>query len=297
MNFGYQHEVDTSGETVKMIPAVGFMASGWSGGVSRPHMLANIPSEACAIVDVVNEFLKDSPTASYDSKAHRGLWRVLTIRTSRRTQECMVIIMHAPPSGGLGAKDKTDDYSQVFESEKARLVSMLTDREIVVPERDYKVSKKGENGEILMTDDDTRGMSESPTRIKVTSVFFQEFEGVSNPPPEHPVQVNSLWHLVRLATKCGLTVMPVSSFSAFVARLRKDIDSRKAGKVYIPDITGGVLSSQYRRKRDAIRPSISESQGSEPKSERHSFVGCLLWNGNNRAILYEGRCCWSSSWG
>ena len=52
----------------------------------------------------------------------------------------MVIIMHAPPSGGLGAKDETDDYSLVFESEKARLVSMLTNREIIVPTRDYKVS-------------------------------------------------------------------------------------------------------------------------------------------------------------
>ncbi len=230
MNFGYQHEVDTSGETVKMIPAVGFMASGWSGGVSRPHMLANIPSEACAIVDVVNEFLKDSPTAPYDSKAHRGLWRVLTIRTSRRTQECMVIIMHAPPSGGLGSKDETDDYSQVFESEKARLVSMLTDREIVVPERDYKVSKKGEKGEILETDDDTRGSSESPTRIKVTSIFFQEFEGVSNPPPKHPVQVSSPWHLVRLASKCGLTVMPVSSFLLLQHAYGKTSIQEKLGK-------------------------------------------------------------------
>lgn len=215
MNFGYRYELDArqentgdstapdldanTGPAMSKIPSVGFMASGWAGGVSHPHMLANIPSEACAIVDVVNAFLKDSPTLPYDSKAHRGLWRVMTVRTSRRTKECMVIIMHAPPSGGLGAKDETDDYSRVFESEKARLVSMLTGSELTVPKRDYKVVTTDE--EAVETSEQTVATGqvesrnpteadESPDTIRVTSVFFQEYDGVSSPSPEHPVQVS-----------------------------------------------------------------------------------------------------------
>lgn len=190
MNFGYREE----GE--QKIPAVGFMASGWSGGVSSPHILANIPSEACAIADVVNEFLKDSPTIPYDAKAHRGLWRVMTIRISRRTNECMVIIMHAPPSGGLGAKDETDDYSHLFESERARLVSMLTDKELLIPARDYTVVTSEENkasGDTVEEDAKLSNEAEtnnSPRTVKVTSIYFQEFEGVSNPTPDHPVQVS-----------------------------------------------------------------------------------------------------------
>jgi len=208
MNFGYRYELDIEGDVneedgpaMKKTPAVGFLASGWSGGVSHPHMLANIPSEACAIVDVVNKFLQDSPTIPYDSKAHRGLWRVLTIRISRRTKECMVIIMHAPPSGGIGAQDETDDYSHLFESEKARLISMLTDSELMVPERDYTVVKPEKESGAAKAGDEIEarceevvssqtGASESPSSFRVTSVFFQEYDGVSNPTPEHPVQVS-----------------------------------------------------------------------------------------------------------
>ena len=190
MNFGYREEGG------KKIPAVGFLASGWSGGVSSPHILANIPSEACAIVDVVNEFLKDSPTIPYDAKAHRGLWRVMTIRISRRTKECMVIIMHAPPSGGLGAKDETDDYSHLFESERARLVAMLTDKELSVPKRDCAVVTLEENtGSAETAKEDSKPSNQaqidnSPSTVKVTSIYFQEYEGVSNPTPDHPVQVS-----------------------------------------------------------------------------------------------------------
>lgn len=212
LNFGYSYEpVDTDSasqeekmtdvdtddttnaqEAMKMIPSVGFHASGWSGGVSRPHMLSNIPSEACAIADVVNEFLKDSPTAPYDSRAHRGLWRVLTIRISRRTKECMIIISHAPPSGGVGAKDDTDDCSNVFQSEKARLLSMLTDAALTVPRCDYKVvaTEKESSDETETTKQAVTPVEEdeAPKSFRVTSVFFQEFDGVSNPGPEHPVQ-------------------------------------------------------------------------------------------------------------
>eukprot|EP00804_Cyclotella_cryptica_P026148 CCRYP_013033-RB/>CCRYP_013033-RB protein AED:0.24 eAED:0.24 QI:114/1/1/1/1/1/4/201/724 len=163
--------------TIKKIPAAGFLAQGWQGGVYSPHCLQNVPDWACAIADILNEYLPTSPMAPYDSKVHRGFFRSFTIRCSLRTRECMVIVLHAPAKGGVGAKeDGSDDYSEVFEAEKERLVGMLTKAVLAVPNRDFP------EGHVRAARDD--GSEE----IRVTSVFFQEYEGLSQPGPDHPVQ-------------------------------------------------------------------------------------------------------------
>jgi len=203
LTFGFRHahELDDNGQPIKLevaeseanssedgksedkmkivkTPAVGFMAGGWSGGVSNPHCLSNIPDVVCGIADVLNKFLETSPVPVYNSRDHRGVWRTVTIRSSERTKQCMVILVHAPASGAAGRReDGSDDYSAAFEGEKERLIKMLTEK-IPKPTRTYPgcsedKSKPGENE----FDD-----------IAVTSLFFQEFEGLSNPPPEHPVQ-------------------------------------------------------------------------------------------------------------
>lgn len=101
----------------------------------------------------------------------------------------MVIVLHAPAKGGVGAKeDRSDDYTDVFESEKQRLVDMLTKDALPTPKRDFPEGY-------------VREVNESDGGIKVTSVFFQEYEGLSNPSPEHPVQV-------RVAS-CILVHLPV----------------------------------------------------------------------------------------
>jgi len=150
---------DTTEKDYSSIPAVGFMVTGWSGGVSSPHCCANIPSEVCAIADLLNAFLPDSPLPPYDAKVHTGFWRTVTIRSSRRTKECMVIIVHAPPV----SQDGSVDHSEHLEKEKTRLISLLTTAELPVDDQ---------------------------TPLKVTSIFFQEFGGLSQPPPEHPIQVS-----------------------------------------------------------------------------------------------------------
>jgi tRNA (uracil-5-)-methyltransferase len=163
--FGYRYlfkETDKDGNDIDVeadpesIPAVGFMATGWAGGVSRPDCCANIPAEACAMADIFDAFLANSPLLPYDSKVHTGFWRTLTIRTSRRTEECMLVILHAPPV----EKDGIDN-SEHFAKEKARLLSILTAAELPVPDQ---------------------------APIKVTSIFFQEFDGQSSPSPDHPIQ-------------------------------------------------------------------------------------------------------------
>ena len=167
--FGYRTEQKEGDEESKQIPSSGFLAAGWSGGVSRPHLCTNVPWEACAIQDLVEEFLQTSPILPYEAKTHCGLWRVLTIRSSKRTKECMIIIQHAPPTGGLGGVVQKEDYSNVFESEKQRLVKLLVDRDLPMVERPVEVQ-------------------ESHFPLRVTSIFFQEYDGLSTPPPEHPVQ-------------------------------------------------------------------------------------------------------------
>ena len=38
--------------------------------------------------------------------------------------------------------------------------------------------------------------------MKVTSIFFQEFDGLSNPKPDHPVQVSQYLLLCINANSC-----------------------------------------------------------------------------------------------
>lgn len=169
MTFGYRHESETS-----KVPAVGFMAAGWSGGVSKPHMLQNVPWEICAIADVVDEFLATSKIPPYDSRIHRGLWRTLTIRSSKRTGEVMLVIIHAPSTGGAGTDEK-EDYSHIFAIERERFVAMLTDKDLSPPERTFP------DGSFPLA-------PETMLPLKVTSIFFQDYDGLSNPKPDHPVQ-------------------------------------------------------------------------------------------------------------
>ena len=120
----------------------------------------------------------------HDSKVHRGIWRTITLRCSLRTKECMVIVMHAPPKGGAGAKDDgSDDYTTVFEEEKNRLVKMLTKDVIPTPVRDFPEDH-------VVKDDGKRNADSSEEGIRVTSIYFQEYDGLSHPTVDHPVQVS-----------------------------------------------------------------------------------------------------------
>jgi tRNA (uracil-5-)-methyltransferase len=83
----------------------------------------------------------------------------------------MIIVQHTPAaSGGQGEMDESFDFTKEFETERARLFSLLIQAELPTTP----------NGPF----------------VKVTSIFFQEFEGLSSPPPEHPVQVRFM-HVAR----------------------------------------------------------------------------------------------------
>lgn len=209
LNFGYRHQYaqdttsqeDDSQQTENLSkaivksPAVGCLAGGWSGGISDVCCLANMPDIVCGIADVFNNFLSTSSIPPYAIKEHRGVWRTVTIRNSERTKQCMVILVHAPPSGGAGKRsDGSDDYSDVFESEKERLVAMLTSK-IPKPERLRK--------------DETDLYFE----YGVTSLYFQEFDGLSHPSPEHPVQhLYGKKYLEEKLLDCDFQISPGAFF-------------------------------------------------------------------------------------
>ncbi len=191
---GASDEPKSANHKYRKVPAVGFLAQGWAGGVYPPHPLQNIPNWSCSIADIINaEFLPKSSIPPYDSKSHRGVWRNVTIRASLRTKECMIIVLHAPARGGAGARENgSDDYSSIFEEEKARLVKLLTIGAIPEAKRCFRISNHDGTEEISQAsslkgnpgDDDANGDG-----MRVTSIFFQEYEGLSNPSPDHPVQV------------------------------------------------------------------------------------------------------------
>ena len=206
------------------VPIVGFTTKGWSGPLSHPHPCQNTPREACGIADIFNQFLATSPIPPYNSRLHQGIWRLLTMRFSKRNKECMLIIQHAPPSGGAGKRqDGKDDYSIHWETEKKRLIHMLT----TMNENEDKDKDKGRpiplpdiiNPEVLYQHDEIKAESTligklpppstlitsdisisctktelqkvknaNEEKLHITAIYFQEYDGLSNPKPEHPVQ-------------------------------------------------------------------------------------------------------------
>lgn len=219
LTFGYRYlQSDATGSgnlepsVDTKIPAVGYMTSGWSGGVTKPHSCPNTPTEACGVADVLDDFLSSSPIPPYDPKLHVGLWRCVTMRFSHRTNQCMIIVQHAPSKGGAGAQeDGSDDYSEHFESERKRLIKALTDKPIPLPQRDYA----GIDMAIIKGDkaEDIEEPAEEKVRLKVTSIFFQEYGGLSAPGPDHPVQhMYGNEYMEEILGKCTFQISPGAFF-------------------------------------------------------------------------------------
>lgn len=178
----------------KKVPSVGFLAAGWSGGVYPPHGCPNVPWEACAVANILHDFLQKSPLPPYDSKSHTGFWRTVTIRSSIRTNQCMIVVCHNNhQDAGLQPNNNISDddggVRKVMETEQKRLLTMLSGVELKhVEGRDY--------GNVFGTESNQE-TEQQPKRpplhspIRVTSIYFQEFVGLSSPTPSDPVQVRT----------------------------------------------------------------------------------------------------------
>jgi len=170
---GYHHEGD------KEIPTVGFNIRGWSGGVCIPTTdnAPHVPKEGCDIAAIFHTFLQDSALPVYENKTHDGVWRNVTIRISKSMNQCMIVVLHAPPE---------KKHNDILEKEKLRLVDMLT---------------KDNNSK----------------DFKVTSIYYQEYDGLSNPTPNDTMD-DKLKHYYGEKTfqeklkSCVYTISPFGSF-------------------------------------------------------------------------------------
>lgn len=133
----------------------------------------------------------------------------------------MIIVVHAPPEGAAGAREcGSDSYGRdVFEKEKERLVSMLTKGSIPMPDRNLPtLPKKAAEGEDEADDDDAveaavKTEDEETVTFKITSIFFQEYNGLSHPTPNDPVQhVYGEKHILERLGKNTFQVSPGAFF-------------------------------------------------------------------------------------
>lgn len=199
--FGYQHENDT--ET----PTVGFMIRGWSGGVSKPtkENAPHVPEEGYAIANVFEEFLKSSTVPIYNSKTHEGVWRNIAIRISKVMNQCMIIILYAPPSN-----------TEALEKEKLTLVKML---------------KK---------------------KTKVTSIYYQEYDGVSNPNPNDVVddKLKLYYGSETFQEKLKSCVYTLSPFGSFF-----QVNTKGAEVLYdvVIKYCREVIDAKKKDEKDALK--------------------------------------------
>ena len=212
----------TFGQTSTLRNGCGFKASGWQGGVSSPIHCLNVPPEMVAVCEAVNNVVgrESAPKeiGAYKPGVHSGVWRQCTVRFSERTGQCMVVLLHAPHVGGIG--NNTID-EKLWQAEKQLLVTALQSIDFIVATTSIESRRSPDYASVLeavtLSHDEqqkirmekklARNEKWAPTpvnnqqvtqrsieegsnpTVKVTSIFFQEFSGMSIPPPEAPVQL------------------------------------------------------------------------------------------------------------
>jgi len=219
----YRNKVEfTFGFTTDKIPTLGFMTGGYKTAPSSPINCQNIPSQVCGIHNIVDTFLKSSKIPAYDPQTHTGIWRIMTIRLSKRTNQCMIVIMHAPYKTGVSLKE---DYSLHWDDEVKQLVQLLTSAPIPLPTRPpYNNTLDDETDTQVHSDIDCiakplqldYNISDSTSLtnpMKVTSIFLQEYIGLSSPPPNHPIQ--HLWGSTTFDEILGYNKFQISHGSFF----------------------------------------------------------------------------------
>ena len=131
----------------------------------------------------------------------------------------MIIVIHAAPEGAAGAREcGSDSYGRdVFEKEKERLVSKLTKDCIPMPDRTLPdLPMAADEKDLVAKDNTTAAADKSATAsipFKVSSIFFQEYNGLSLPTPNDPVQhVYGEKHILDILGKNTFQISPGAFF-------------------------------------------------------------------------------------
>lgn len=77
------------------IPSLGFRVSSFKDGVlvESPFECPNVPEEMKLVVQKFTDLIRSTPDLPvYDQHKHAGVWRLLTCRYSRRTNQMVVML-------------------------------------------------------------------------------------------------------------------------------------------------------------------------------------------------------------
>jgi len=92
---GYRNKCEfTFGKDKTGLPSLGFRVSSFDEGsvVDPPTDAPTVPAAMRVVVNALIAFVRDSPFSVFDLKTHEGVWRLCTIRYSRRTQDLHVLL-------------------------------------------------------------------------------------------------------------------------------------------------------------------------------------------------------------
>lgn len=152
---GYRNKCEFSiGFDLEGKPCVGFRLGLFRDGLittSKPDDCVNVSQTMKHVCVAVQNLVETAGYPVYDVKSQEGVWRMLTVRESERTQDLMVVVQVKPPQ--LQTEDGGDD-SEAMDDLKQKVIAALTDASL---------------------------------SVKVTSIFLQEYAGVSAPSEDDPV--------------------------------------------------------------------------------------------------------------
>ncbi|GMI05463.1 hypothetical protein TrLO_g3087 [Triparma laevis f. longispina] len=167
-------------EKVERPLKVGFMVRGWDGPTCDPDACYNVPTIMTEIAaDLETNILTAS--TSYDPISYTGFYRMITVRVGREVdgvRRVMVIVQHTKAEGGV--KGDGRDFTGIMEEDKQKMVKVWKNKiwDVDGTRRCEDVMKLG-----LLKDVKEGG------KYEITDLVYQEFNRVSNPDPNHPVQI------------------------------------------------------------------------------------------------------------
>ena len=233
--YGYRNKCEfTFGKDIEGKESVGFRLSGFSTGVTvgAPYDCPNIPRVMKRLVNCFINFLGHSPFKTYDLMTHEGVWRLLTVRNSKRTGELIVMLCVNPPVS-------EDELSSAWDMELKRLSGHLQSLESFSDD----FTEQNELPFLPSSFVNTEGAKineSSPVRRPLVSGFcLQVYTGVSVPLADHPSQLIFGKESIREELLgCTFEVSPQSFFQVSTLFYGHVIDNHN----YIPCICVKIFS-------------------------------------------------------
>mgnify|MGYP006879038416 CR=1 FL=1 len=179
--------------------SLGFRISSFRDGVrvENPEECPNVPKAMKVVVNKIIEFIKASPFEVYDLKSHRGVWRNLFLRYSKRSKEMLMMFVVSLDSIEVKAWQNECDRL------KSALISLQRFDGI-----DNEVFRLESGEEICYTSEDT---GESGNLI--SGITYQNYDGASVPPSDHPIHIlYGRDYITEKMLDCEFKISPIAFF-------------------------------------------------------------------------------------